>query len=96
MVVGPNRLASAVHLWTDLWTKHAEDLGSVASVSLATARSLATEARQQLDFGQDPIEAKRDAEKEAAASAVRAMTFRECAEAYMAAHEPTPIKIWLM
>jgi len=60
-------------------------LGSAASVSLATARSLAGDALRQLDLGQDPIEAKRTAEKEAAADKARSMTFEECAEAYMAA-----------
>lgn len=60
-------------------------LGSAASVSLATARSLASDARRELDLGQDPIEAKRTAEKEAAADKARSMTFEECAEAYMAA-----------
>ena len=64
-------------------------LGSAASVGLAIARSLAAEARRQLDLGQDPIEAKRNAEKEAAADKARAVTFKECAEAYMAAHEPS-------
>lgn len=64
-------------------------LGSVASVSLATARSLAGDARRQLDLGQDPIEAKRAAEREAAADKARLMLFKECAEAYMAAHEPS-------
>ena len=38
-------------------------LGSATSVSLATARSLAAEARQKLEFGQDPIGAKRTAER---------------------------------
>lgn len=55
-------------------------LGSAASVSLATARSLAGDARRELDLGQDPIEAKRTAEKEAAADKARSMTFEQCAE----------------
>ena len=62
-------------------------LRSSTSVSLATARSLAAEARQKLELGQDPIGAKRAAEKAAAASAARAMTFRQCAEAFIAIHE---------
>jgi hypothetical protein len=45
--------------------------------------------RRQLDLGQDPIEAKRAAEREAAADKARSMTFKECAEAYMEAHEPS-------
>jgi integrase len=64
-------------------------LGSAISVSLATARSLAGNARRQLELGLDPIEAKRAAEREAAAEKARAMTFKECAEAYMEAHEPS-------
>jgi len=64
-------------------------LGSAATVSLATARSLAIGARQQLDLGQDPIEVKRDAAKAAVVDKARSMTFKECAEAYMAAHEPS-------
>ena len=64
-------------------------LGSAASISLAIARSLAGDARRQLALGQDPIEAKRLAELEAAADKARSMTFKECAEAYMAAHEPS-------
>lgn len=51
-------------------------LGSAASVSLATARSLAGDARRQLDLGQDPIEAKRAAEREAAADKARSMPRR--------------------
>ena len=64
-------------------------LGSATTVSLATARSLAAEARQKLELGQDPIGAKRAAEKAAAATAARAMTFRQCAEAFIAIHEPS-------
>lgn len=44
---------------------------------------------RQLDLSRDPIEAKRTAEKEATADKARSMTFKECAEAYMAAHEPS-------
>ena len=59
-------------------------LGSASTVGLATARSLAVEARQKLELGQDPIGAKRAAEKAAAATAARSMTFRQCAEAFIA------------
>ena len=64
-------------------------LGSAGTVSLAAARTMAAEARQQLELGQDPIEAKRNAAKAAAADKAKSMTFKECAEAYMAAHEPS-------
>jgi integrase len=62
-------------------------LGSAGSVSLALARSLAAEARQQLQQGQDPIETRRQAKKEALLADARVMTFRQCGEAYIASHE---------
>jgi integrase len=66
-----------------------QGLGSANSVSLAAARSRATDARQQLQQGKDPIETKRQAKNEARLANARAMTFQECAEAYMASHEPS-------
>ena len=64
-------------------------LGSAASVNLANARSLAAEARQQLRLDQDPIETRRKARIEARLADAKAMTFRDCAEAYMVSHEPS-------
>jgi integrase len=62
-------------------------LGSLAAVSLAEARQKAREARRLLAGGQDPI-AARDAQHAAArALEARTMTFRQCAEAYIAAHK---------
>ena len=62
-------------------------LGSAAVVSLAVARNRAQMARAQLINGHDPIEARRDARKAERLAAAAAMTFEECAEAYIAAHE---------
>jgi hypothetical protein len=64
-------------------------LGSATSVSLAKARTLAADARQRPQIGLDSIEVRRQSEVEAAADKARSMTFKECAEAYMAAHEPS-------
>ncbi|MEI8396285.1 MAG: integrase arm-type DNA-binding domain-containing protein [Rhodospirillaceae bacterium] len=66
-------------------------LGSLADVSLSEARTAVAEARKLLKAGTDPI-AKRDAEREAARvaaalAAARAMTFRQCAERYIEAHQ---------
>jgi integrase len=58
-------------------------LGSLADLPLAEARRVATEARRQLTLGQDPLALRR----QALASAATAQTFRQCAEAYIAAHE---------
>jgi integrase len=57
-------------------------LGSLGDLSLAQARRMAAEARSLLAMGHDPLQARR----RAAASAARAMTFRQCAEAYIADH----------
>src|SRR5260370_11448704 len=62
-------------------------LGPSHTVSLAEARESALACRKQLREGQEPIEvrkAKRMAEKIEAAR--RVPSFRECAEAYIAAH----------
>ena len=61
-------------------------LGSLAVMSLAEARQKAGEARRLLAGGQDPI-AARDAQLAAArALEATAMSFRQCAESYIAAH----------
>jgi integrase len=61
-------------------------LGSLAAVSLAEARARAAEARRLLSAGEDPI-AARDAQHAARrAQQATAMTFRQCAESYIAAH----------
>jgi integrase len=62
-------------------------LGPLHTISLAEARDKARECRQLLLSGLDPIEtrnAKRLGERLAAA---KSMTFQECAEAYIAAHQ---------
>jgi integrase len=62
-------------------------LGSLDDVSLAAARDKARDARALRAEGRDPIEAR---DQEAAAqrrAEARAVTFRECAEAYVKAHE---------
>ncbi|MGE0052926.1 MAG: tyrosine-type recombinase/integrase [Hyphomicrobium sp.] len=63
-------------------------LGSANTVSLAAARALTTEARQLLEQGVDPIDFRKQAKANAVLAETRLMTFRECAEAYMASHEP--------
>ncbi|MEL7029342.1 MAG: integrase arm-type DNA-binding domain-containing protein, partial [Pseudomonadota bacterium] len=64
-------------------------LGRLTEVSLAQARVKAEEARKLVREGVDPIE-KREADRfqlEQAASCSR--TFKQCAEAYIEAHEPS-------
>ena len=61
-------------------------LGSLDTWSLAEARERARRCRQLRGEDRDPIEERR-AEREATRlEAARAMTFRQCADAYIAAH----------
>jgi integrase len=59
-------------------------LGSYPAIKLASARALADVQRRKLKAGVDPIEARRAAVAERAAT----ITFTEAARAYIAAHEP--------
>ena len=58
-------------------------LGSAAIISLAQARQKAGNARTYLSEGRDPIQVRRQSE---AALVASSMTFKDCAEAYIAAH----------
>jgi hypothetical protein len=62
-------------------------LGPLHTVGLALARQRAAEARLMRLDDVDPIEAKRTTQIAARIDAVKTMTFKACAEAYIAAHE---------
>lgn len=62
-------------------------LGSLHTVSLAEAREKARNCRQQLDAGDDPIELRRRDRARRRAETITTMTFRQCAERYIRAHE---------
>ena len=61
-------------------------LGSLDSVSLADARTKAAGNRNLILDGIDPIEARKRDKVAAALDASKAITFKECATAYIAAH----------
>ena len=61
-------------------------LGATYTVSLAEAREKSRSLRQQLLDGIDPLEAREAAHRARLAEAAKAMTFRQCAEAYMKLH----------
>ena len=63
-------------------------LGPLAFFGLQEARTKAMEARQLRYAGIDPIEARRAARAQAKLEAANAITFKECAEAYIKAHRP--------
>jgi integrase len=64
-------------------------LGPVHTVTLADARHAAQEARRLLLEGHDPIEARRTIRARHALAGAKALTFREAAETYIAAHAGT-------
>jgi integrase len=66
---------------------HDMGLGPLHTISLAEARELATECRKLRLKGIDPIAHRRASLAARKASAAKAMTFRQCAESYMASHE---------
>lgn len=62
-------------------------LGPTHTVSLAEARQKALEARKQLLEGDNPLALKRQQRDAAALERARAMTFDQCAAAYIKAHK---------
>jgi integrase len=62
-------------------------LGPVDTIGLADARERASKARRLLLDGIDPIEARKAARASAKLDARRAVSFQDCAEAYIAAHK---------
>lgn len=62
-------------------------LGTFPEVSLSAARERAGELRKQAKAGADPLAEREQAKRKQAAEAAPAMTFKTCAEAYVAAHE---------
>ncbi|HSR77255.1 MAG TPA: integrase arm-type DNA-binding domain-containing protein [Xanthobacteraceae bacterium] len=62
-------------------------LGSASVITLKRARELAVEPRRLCAEGIDPIDTKRAQHAAAATNAARAVSFKQCAENYIAAHE---------
>jgi integrase len=62
-------------------------LGSFHDVSLAEARDKAAAARKLRAEGNDPIDARKAQRATESLAAARAMTFDQCADAYIRAHE---------
>lgn len=84
--VSPSGAKSWIFRFT-LAGRHREmGLGPVHAVSLATARAKARECRALLLEGQDPIEARRAVKQAEDLERAQAMTFDQCAAAYIAAH----------
>lgn len=61
-------------------------LGGFPDVTLADAHRRARELREQIDNGLDPIGQRREARAALLAASVKAMTFNQCVDAYLDAH----------
>jgi integrase len=89
--IGPTGAKSWVLRYRHDGKRHDMGLGPFPDVGLAEARSRASVLRVQRLDGTCPLTARRAGRErvrvEAAAARARAMTFRQCAEAYIAAHE---------
>ena len=62
-------------------------LGSAIAVSLSRARTSADEARNLIAAGADPIENRRAQRAAETLEAAKSISFRDCAEKYIAAHK---------
>lgn len=61
-------------------------LGSADTLGLADARLRAKAARQLARDGADPLERRKEEEAQRIADAAKALTFKQCADLYVAAH----------
>lgn len=62
-------------------------LGGYPAVTLADAHESARRARDMVRAGVDPVQARKEARSRLAAAHARARSFKDCAQAYVAAHE---------
>ena len=87
--IGPSGGKSWIYRFMKTGKRHDMGLGPVHVVSLAEARAKATECRKQRLDGLDPLAAQKSLRLAAKLEAAKAMTFRECAAAYIEAHAPS-------
>jgi integrase len=85
--VGPTGAKAWVFRYRRDGRLHDLGLGPLHTISLAAARQRAQKCREQRLDGIDPLEAKRAGRDAARVTAAKAMTFEDCAAAYIAAHQ---------
>jgi len=71
------------------WRERYHGLGPVNAISIERARNEARRCRELRHDGMDPIEQRKAERQQRALEAAKAVTFDECADAYIAAHEPS-------
>jgi integrase len=87
LLVGPTGAKSWIFRFRKAGTLREMGLGPLHTIGLADAREKARECRRLRLEGQDPIEIRRAKRQEDTIDAAKAMTFKACAERYIAAHE---------
>jgi integrase len=85
--ISPNGAKSWVFRYRDGAKLREMGLGSTHTIGLAEARDAALTCRKQRLAGTDPIAARNAARASAALDAAKAMTFKQCAEAFVATHK---------
>jgi integrase len=85
--VGPTGAKAWVYRYRRDGRLHDLGLGALHTIGLAAARQRAQKCREQRLDGIDPLEAKRAGRAAARLEAARALTFVDCAVAYIAAHQ---------
>jgi Arm DNA-binding domain len=66
--------------------RHDHGLGPYPDITLAAARERAQQCRRMLVNGIDPVESRKAERQSAHLSAAKTMTFKQCADRYLAAH----------
>jgi integrase len=79
---------SWIFRWKEAGKFRSMGLGPIHTITLAEARDKARECRKLRLDGKDPIEERKGLRAAARLETAKAMTFRECAEAYIAAKAP--------
>jgi integrase len=85
--VGPTGAKSWVYRFKEAGRLHEMGLGPLHTISLAEARQKALECRKTRIEGKDPLAEKRAQRARARLDAANAITFKDCAERYIAAHK---------
>src|SRR5262249_21050279 len=85
--VGPTGAKSWIFRYRIDGRRHDLGLGPYPDITLAAARERATAQRRLRIDGADPLAIKRTERARARLDAAKAMTFKQCAEANIAAHE---------
>jgi integrase len=86
LLVGPTGAKSWVFRFRDGARLREHGLGPLHTIGLAEAREKARACRHMRLDGIDPIEARKAARIKAKLEATKTMTFKECAERYIASH----------